>query len=330
MLRYRILLCFAILLGLCQPAGAANPRDGVGGGLQLTRLGVAFSPAHYPNPSPEDIKNFFDLAASIGGDVTFITEWKDETPLSTIRTIEDGARARGLAFHLFLSPILLTGSRNAAAVPPSVKGNSFADAQVRKAFIAKALEFAALKPDVLGLGTEVNLLAGNAGEFESYASLVREAAGAIKERYPFQTLTVSFQWDKMITSKEFAPLFPFAGSIDLYSFTSYPVFFKDPARIPPEYYSSIRKVLPAARIGISEIGWSSAAGSDEDTQARFYARLPELMAGVRSEFTTLALMHDVSLFSGDQAFLNSVGVRRNDGTPKKSWEVIRNLRFDRR
>lgn len=328
MIRYLLLFSVTAFIMACPPAGASSRQAGPNMPVGLyAKLGTAFSPAHFPHPNPTDVKAFFDLAASIGSNVTLITEWKDRLALADIRGIGQEVHARRMQFHLFLSPIQLAGNRDAAAVPSSVKGSSFADPQVRKAFIAKVLEFASVKPDVLGLGTEVNLLAGNAKEFENYVSLVREASFAIKHEYPSQIITVSFQWDKMLTTKDFAPLFPFTGCIDIYTFTSYPVFFEDPDRLPGDYYSSIRKVLPAGRLGFSEIGWNSAAGGTEDKQAQFYAKLPELMAGTRSEFVTLGLMHDVTLFSGAQSFLNSVGVRNQDGTPKKSWEVIEQLQF---
>jgi hypothetical protein len=189
------------------------------------------------------------------------------------------------------------------------------------------LELAALEPDLLGLGTEVNLLAQNPNEFKAYVSLLRETVKEIKRNRLGQKVTVSFQWDVVLTQKQFDVLPYFRGMVDVYSFTTYPSFFGSAGKLPGDYYTSVRKLLPRETIGFSEVGWNSELGSNEEEQARYYSRLPKLMRGAGPEFITLALLHDATVFTGELASLNSVGVRRNDGTPKKSWKVIKNLQF---
>lgn len=292
-----------------------------------TILGFSISPAHMPDPGDKDINDYFNLAAQSGSHVTLITEWKDEMPTDMIKQLMEKTRAKHLAFHLYLSPISLDGGRKTPAIPTSVGGTSFKDEKVRAAFKARALELASLKPDYLGLGTEVNFLEANPAEYEAYVSLTKETYQAIKEKYPDQTVTISFQWDNMIINKRFDSLARFNQSLDVYSFTTYPSFFGDPDMMPVEYYSCIRKLLPTQRLGFSEVGWNSKAGSSEEMQAKFYAKLPELMKNARPEYVTLGLMHDVTVFSPELNALNSVGVRNLDGTPKKSWNVVSNLTF---
>ncbi|HXN85687.1 MAG TPA: hypothetical protein VN867_06425 [Candidatus Binataceae bacterium] len=292
-----------------------------------TIIGVALSPAHFPYPSDRDIDQFFGEAAQIGSHVTWIVEWESLPPTAYFKAVQEKARSHGLKFQLWLSPIALMGGRKNPAIPKSIGGDSFGDANVRRAYIEEVLELASLKPDYLGLATEVNFLAQNPPEFVSFVSLAHEAYGAIKKKYPAQIVTLSFQWEVMTAQHQFAMLPQFAGSLDVYSFTSYPDAFGDPAKVKvaPDYYSSVRKILPTQRIGFSEIGWSSAAPSNEDQQAAFFARMPELTAGARLEFVTLALLHDVSLFSADLERLNHVGIRTIDDSPKKSWDAILNL-----
>ncbi len=293
-----------------------------------TILGFAVSPAHLPNPGEQDINNFFDLAAEEGSHVTLITEWKDEMPDSTITILMEKAKEKNLTFHLYLSPIALDGERKTPAIPASAGGTSFMDEKVRAAFKARALDLAALKPDYLGLGTEVNFLEDNPAEYAAYVSLTKETYQAIKEKYPSQVVTISFQWDQMLINKKFGSLDQFKDSLDVYSFTTYPSFFVDPATIPADYYSCVRKLLPTQRLGFSEVGWNSEAGSSEDMQVKYYSLLPGLMKEARPEYVTLALMHDTSGFGSGLTALNSVGVRTIDGTPKKSWNVVANLTFD--
>ncbi len=292
-----------------------------------TLLGFAISPARMPGPGEGDIDTFFNLAAQESSHVTLITEWKDRMPATTIKQLMSKAKERGLKFHLYLSPISLTGGRKTPDIPAGNGGTGFTDERVRAAFKDRALELAALRPDYLGLGTEVNLLAADPEEFDAYVSLVQETYRVIKEKYPDQVVTVSFQWDTMIITKEFGPLKRFSNSLDVYSFTTYPGVFKDPATIPTDYYSCIRKLLPTQRLGFSEVGWSSGNGGSEEAQAQYYARLPGLMKDTRPDYVTLGLMHDVNSFGPGMEALNLVGVRNPDGSPKKSWTIVTNLSF---
>ena len=305
---------------------SAEPVSHIGT-AKNTILGFAVSPAHLPNPGEHDINNFFDLAAQEGSHVTLITEWKDEMPDDTIKTLMEKAKEKKLTFHLYLSPISLDGGRKTPAIPASAGGTSFADEKVRDAFKARALDLAALKPDYLGLGTEVNFLEDNPAEYAAYVSLTKETYQAIKEKYPSQVVTISFQWDQMLINRKFGSLDQFKDSLDVYSFTTYPSLFGDPDTIPADYYSCVRKLLPTQRLGFSEVGWNLEAGSSEDMQAKYYGLLPGLMRDARPEYVTLALMHDTTGFGSGLSALNSVGVRKIDGTPKKSWNVIANLTF---
>jgi hypothetical protein len=313
-----VLAAVAAIGGVLGAARAGSAKD--------TILGTALSPAHIPNPSGRDIDRFFDEAAQIGSHVTWIFEWNAMPPVTAFHVIPDKAKQHGLKLHLYLSPIALLGGRKTPEVPSSVGGTSFNDPKVREAYKQQVLEIAALAPDYLGLATEVNFLAQNPPEFAAFVSLVHETHRAVKQKYPEQTVTISFQWDVMTAHKQFEMLKQFSDCVDVYSFTTYPDAFGDPAKnVPADYLRAVRKLLPKERVGFSEVGWSSAPPGSEDAQAAFFARLPELTEGARFEFVTLALLHDVSLFTGELARLNHVGIRRIDDRPKKAWEVILNL-----
>src|SRR5262249_20162019 len=203
-------------------------------------LGVALSPAHFPHFSRDDFNQFFDEAAEIGSNVTWICEWESVPTLDQIRFIQMLTVQHGLKFHLYLSPIALSGGRKNPAIPASVGGTSFDDPKVRSAYKEQVLTLASVNPDYLGLATEVNFLVQNPRELNAFASLTHEAYQAIKEKYPSQSVTISFQWDVMSNLKHFSLLRQFRQSLDVYSFTSYPDAFGDPAKIPADYYSSVR------------------------------------------------------------------------------------------
>jgi len=84
-------------------------------------------------------------------------------------------------------------------------------------------------------------------------------------------------------------------------------------------------MLPNARIGISELGWSSAPPGSQQRQAEFLRRLPILAKGLRAEYVSLAELHDVPIFTGNQVRLNSIGLRTVDDAPKAAWQVVLTL-----
>ena len=140
-------------------------------------------------------------------------------------------------FPILLSPIAVSGSRDTPAIPPSVAGTGFGDATVRAVFRARALQLAASVPDVLGLGTEVNLLAANGPEFAANVSLFQETVAAVHAQHPTQRCTASFQWDRMILSpQDFSALVTFrdlaSDGPGLFAFTTYPHVFGQASPLP--------------------------------------------------------------------------------------------------
>lgn len=298
-----------------------------GASAKGTILGCALSPAHFGHFTDHDFNVFFDEAAQIGSHVTWIFQWGSPPPSASFAVVHGWAQQRGLKLHLWLSPTTLSNDRKDPDLPKSLAGKSFADADVRKAYVDEVLELASYHPDVLGLATEVNFLAANPKEFAPYQSVAHEAYVAVKKKYPDQVVTISFQWEVMRAHQQFAMFQQFADSLDVYSLTSYPDAFGDPskAKVPDDYYSSVHRYLPTQRVAISEIGWSSAPPSSEAGQAAFFARLPDFTKGAKFEFVSLALLHDVSLFTGELARLNEVGIRTIDDSAKPSWDIIDNL-----
>jgi len=312
----------ALMLIASAPIGLAR-----GDAAKDTILGCALSPAHFGHFTDRDFNAFFDEAAQIGSHVTWIFQWGSLPPSASFPVVRGWASQRGLKLQMWLSPTTLSNDRKLPDLPKSLAGKSFADADVRKAYIDELLELASYHPDVLGLATEINFLAANPNELAAYKTLAHEAYVAVKKKYPDQVMTISFQWEVMRAHEQYPMLHDFADSLDVYALTSYPDAFGDPskAKVPDDYYSSVRKYLPTQRVGISEIGWSSAPPSSESAQAAFFARLPDFTKGAKFEFVSLALLHDVSLFTGELARLNEVGIRTIDDSSKQSWDVIVNL-----
>ena len=279
-----------------------------------------------PEDLPEVIERFFDQAAQIGSHVTLICDWHSMPRIVRIRQICNLARSHGLKVHLYLDPVALQGGRKEPSIPETAAGNSFLDPSVGKAYQATALSLAALGPDYLGLATEVNLFTQNRVEYDALRKLIGAAYREVKARRPDLPVTVSFQWDVMTYTSAFESVSQFKGIVDVYSFTSYPDEFGNAnPKVPDNYFLRIRRLLPNARIGISELGWSSAAPGSEKEQAEFLLRLPALTKDLGAEYVTLAELHDVPIFTGDQSRLNAIGLRSVDDVPKNAWEAILTL-----
>lgn len=262
--------------------------------------------------TPESLAQYFDRTARIGTHVSLITEWATFPGLAAVTLIRDMARDRRLDLHLSLSPIAAQPPRSTPGIPASV-GLSFHDPLVRAAYLAQIQALIQLRPAVLGLATELNLLAPNAGEYPALVSLLQEAITLC--RGEGVRSMVSFQWDVMLTqTRDFAPLF--AVQPDVYGFTTFPAGV-DPATIPSEFYACVRSLLPAQAIAYSEVGYPAAHVWQERRQAAFYARVPSLMA--HAEWVTLALLHDIQVYG---FWLDVVGIRYRSGRPKRANTVV--------
>src|SRR5271166_1887993 len=135
-------IAIAILLSLLVGNGsvklvrAASAKD--------TIVGVALSPAHFPNFSDHDFQVFFEEAAQIGSHVTWIFQWGSPPPSGSFGVVQGWAQQRGLRFQLWLSPTTLSNDRKEPDLPKSLAGKSFADPEVRRAYIDEVMELAAL------------------------------------------------------------------------------------------------------------------------------------------------------------------------------------------
>jgi len=300
-------------------------------------VGTYITPRNFPfsvlEGQTDSLDEYFGLSRQVGDHVAVLQDWSgtdNNQGLDAWQELKTRADKNGLKFHFHFSP-LTPSTREATVPPPSVEGTSFSDESVRQAFIDKAVEYASYEPDVLGIGVEVNLLLihDNPEEYKNYVRAAKEEYQAIKEKYPSQTVTISFSWDIMKKQKNFEILSDFKDSLDIYSFTTYPnnLTAPRPDMLPDDFFSSIRTYLPGESVAISELGWFSAEKGSEQLQAEFFGRLPELLQGVNPEFVTHFLMFDLSPDFVDNERFNSLGLIRLDGISKKSWSVFTNLNF---
>ena len=114
--------------------------------------------------------------------------------------------------------------------------------------------------------------------------------------------------------------------------------YKTPAEIPTDYYAEIRKYT-SKPIAFTEMGWLSQetfsgslaqlngtgwTGSEEE-QAAFIARFQELTRGLPVEFALWTLTHDLKMLGRNDDLFSSIGLKYNDGKPKRAWDAWRAL-----
>lgn len=311
---------------------------GLAGGARAFDSAVAVTPRNFPAHSSADLDDAFRLTRELGRYAVFIFQWRELDPRIAGLMVEK-ARHSGLIPIVGLSPTTLDQGRKELDLPDAVRKAagrriSFANRTIRREYIRAAKELARLKPEYLCLATEINLLAlQRLDEYLRFASLYKEAYRAVKKISPATRVFVSFQWEwtRILDAREMHRLREhskvisiFKPELDLIGLTTYPSpFHANPAELPPDYYSWVNNhVERADRILLMEVGWPTSMSGDEDEQAEFVRRLPELLRDVNVDIVAWALLHDVNLGEFD-ANLNTVGLLTSGGRRKKAYEAFR-------
>jgi len=324
------------------PTPAPQPSPQPGGQPTSTpvsklnsKMGTYYVPKNFPQSvllnNTAEIDEYFNATKQVGGHIAVLQRWDEPNLDSFWQQAQAKAKTLGLKFYLHIDP--LTGyTHSGPAVPASVSStNSFSDPTARQAFKNAMLNYASLHPDVLGIGTEVNLMLyhNNPSEFNNYVSLAKETYDAIKQQYPGQTVTISFSWDIMRIFNQYNILAQFKNSADVFSFTTYPnvISAQDPLALPTDFFGSIRAYLPSERVAISEMSWFAGGTGSEDLQKKYYERLPQLLSGLNPEFVTITYLYDLPQSFVPNTEFNSAGMLRADGSLRPSWQAVLNYNF---
>lgn len=207
----------------------------------------------------------------------------------------------------------------------------------RTAYINEAVEFAEkYEPPYFGIGVEIDTFyRRNPKEFDNFVSLFNETYDAVKAVSPDTKIFTTFQLErtkglgggifggKNDTSKNNWNLLAKFAKADLLAFSTYPgLIYKDPADIPADYYTSIRKYT-SKPIAFTEIGWASSAGikgweSSEVEQKKFVTRFFQLTSGI--EEIELAIWIHLYEQTSQEPF-GSMALGKSDGALKPAWDT---------
>jgi len=317
-------------------AVADAPDEGTESGVvhaKDTLFGVGFSIANSPVFTKEDVSEAYKLSSEVGGFISVIADWSNTNAVVNAKQITDIAKIYRLKTIVGLNPFGFSGDGEVLlSMPSEVSGASFSEPSVRSAFVSEAREMANSGSDYILLGTDVNLVAlTNSTEFLSFVKAYNEAYGEIRKSDHSTPIFASFRYEQMLENGQWELLDEFRD-LDIIVFTSYPNDrYGDPNEIPTDYYSQVLDKIPqgltSRKIAFVEIGWPSDAPSTKKKQADFVKRLPVLLNGLPLEFVVWPALHDLTLFSGDSEYLNSLGLRELDSEPKPSWDEAEKLEF---
>ena len=290
----------------------------------------------------------FDLVANYGEAILLQrpSSWAEFLPDASVsRDLRDeviaareAARARNLAMVVALDPFDAANRGRLAGLPTEYEGRSFADPDLRDAFVAEATFIARnMRPAYLSLGTEVNATyERNPDGYFAFLEAYQEAYAAVKEVSPQTLVFVTFQYEELLgVVPELPPHAPrwellddFGEAIDLIGITSYPSFAYPTARkVPLEYYLQLQlhTELPVAFAGIGFASGPGRAGvnaSTEPEQRRFVQRLLEDAFRMQAPLLIWFAAEDLGFAaSPPYDLLATIGLREADGTPKESWTV---------
>jgi hypothetical protein len=259
----------------------------------------------------------------------------DNTVVESTRADTLLAEQYALDFFVAIDPTDPTDRGRLFNPPPELEGLTFADQEVRDAYLAYVRYMAEnYRPRYMALAVEVNVI--NDQDPANYLALVdtyAEAYEMVKDVVPEAEVFVTIQYEAMQALlpgnpetnwdvlDDFEPL-------DLVGLSTYPSFaFGSAAEVPADYYDQIllhtNQPVAIAEMGFSSepVGENLSSGTDED-QLRYLEKA--LLDAQR-----LGFVFAVWYLSADPTFdlpapfnsLSRIGLVRSDGSEKPAWEA---------
>jgi hypothetical protein len=254
--------------------------------------------------------------------------------LATLRTM--GYEA------IFLNIAIITvGTRS---MPADISDLSFDDPVVKarfKGLIDAVLEHVNDKVLYISLGNEVDIyFSSHASEWVAYISLVQDARNYIKSKKPgiMVGVTTTFEGATVTAGSEISLL---NSKMDALMLTYYPVnsnyVVRDPSTVEADAHKLI--VLAGSKpLIMQEWGYpsSTALGSSEQKQADFFQQSFTILKEHGADhfpFVSFFKYRDwnaahCQALTGQTSgqsfyeFTSSLGLKKNDGTPKEAYEII--------
>jgi hypothetical protein len=313
----RRIIAAVVLIGVV--AGACGVETATVTG---DRIGFGLSPRSYEGG---DLPEFLDLIDDTGDVLMHAGDWRglatEGNPFEvTIRLAEQ----RGLE-----SMVVLSANNAGALIRPLDDPTSEEYLDLLRTFLGD------FRPDYLGLGNEVNMLAtDDPAGFATVVDLWSEARAIVDELAPDTTVFVTLQYEWLIgrrggwfggtndpSSAQWDLLDRFRDA-DAVAFTTYPsLVFDKPDDLGADYYRQIASHTDLPVI-FSEVGWTADATipllpGDEREQAAYVDRFLESTAELDREVAVWSFVWSDLV---DQEPFAGMGLRDSDGRARPAWE----------
>ncbi len=237
------------------------------------------------------------------------------------------------------------------SMPEDLRDKAFDDPEFIQRFTEFILEALERYPvQYLSIGNEVNdYFVTHRDEIPAYKAFFLSVQSAIKEEYPDLKVGMTFAYHDAETSNAIDII----QELDVGDFLPITLYLYNPGfkfdREPAELETYLNQILDLAEgkpVALVELGWNTAeslSGTQED-QAAFVREAFRLLSLHRTqiEFISWFDLHDSKLDNSYEAaltflpdnshltqdeafmtifvdFLNYLGLRENDGTPKLAW-----------
>jgi hypothetical protein len=311
-------------------------------------LAIAFNPQSVPTPEGWDFVVALEMADNAGINGAAATyrwsELESTAGALDVTKVQDDLNILSGMYHyttLLGIQVLNTTDRE---TPADLLDVSFDDPRMLERFIAL---FDAMLPYLnenvryLSIGNEVDIyLAANPEEWATYQTFYHDAAAYVHEVAPSLQVGVTVTYPSIFQHPdEVAQLNEVSDVIIITYYPSAPAFtFNNPAA-PLEDFPHMVEFAGGRPVVLQEVGFASSEllGSSEAAQAEFVANVFSAWAatGDAIPFLDFFLLHDLAEATCSEfedyyglrherfhAFLCTLGLREEDGTPKLAWDVF--------
>lgn len=342
-------LALLVLLGaLACGGGSKNPPNPP---APKRYFGVSGLPKNYPNFTAADLTEARNLVLGAGGRAQFNSYgWgsalESQPGTFTVTRVADDAATGNSAGFIKLLVGLQAINTVPRDVPSDLASAAWDSTAMRGRFKALLDQLAPGlqgKVTYLSIGNEVDVYLANTGEWAAYKVFLDDVAAYARTKWPGVKVgtTLTFGGAKAYPA-EAAQL---TSACDVLIFTYYPLgarFVPLPATSPATDLPAMVALAGDRPVVVQEFGYPADAatlGSSEKAQADFIRSGFSTWAAIdasKMPFLNVFLLHDfdeatVNTFAtyyglpsnpNFKAYLGSLGLRKNDGTPKEAWTAL--------
>lgn len=294
-------------------------------------------------PMPVEGQSFGQSYAQMAETAEFAPVWGRPTPFYNLggelagewgtSFLGNYIRGNGMFPLVHLSFI---GQGMSLSAPADMSGATLENEKWRHVYKQAAIDVVrAAKPLYLSLGNEVNrwyekygAANGDPNGFQHYVSLYEETYELVKKLSPqtqvFCTFAREIVSENRQADMDVLSMFD-SGKMDLLVLTSYPHAVQGinrPGDIPDDYYTAVQSYMPGKPFGFSEVAWPSLEPfGGEEGQADFLRQLTGRLT--KTQGLQLHLMGWT--WSRDLDGNDTIGLLKQDGTPKQGYSVWRSI-----